>query len=356
MRRTWRGFTLIELLVVSAIIGILIALLLPAVQAAREAARRIQCVNNLKQIGLALHNYENTIGVLPFGMGSAYTYRLCFWYSAHSMLLPYVEQAPLYNAINFNFPVWSPTCNWAGPWWSSLAWDVNSTAYEAKVSTFLCPSDPTEFPLEEAGFRLQSIPGNNYLGNNGLNPRGWWNPQVADGLFYTSSSTRIASITDGASNTAAFSERLKSLGDRNRFVPGGDVLQTPPFSSVLFDRRDYGEISRFAQSCQSLSPATSQAPPHWAGGWWLVGGFNALYTHVLPPNHQSCDNGEPWTGGSTGATYSGIAYTASSRHPGGANTLLADGSIRFVKDGVARATWWALATRAGGEVISSSSY
>src|SRR6516162_6318815 len=185
-----RGFTLIELLVVIAVIGVLVALLLPAVQFAREAARRIRCVNNLKQIGIALHHYHDRVGVFPFGMGSPYTYKLCFWYSAHSMLLPDLEQAPLFNTINFDFPVDSPTCNFAGPWWASQARVVNSTAIGTTVDVFLCPSDPTSLPLD----RGEPQPGFNYFANFGVNPRGWWNPVVADGLFYTVSRTRIADI------------------------------------------------------------------------------------------------------------------------------------------------------------------
>jgi prepilin-type N-terminal cleavage/methylation domain-containing protein/prepilin-type processing-associated H-X9-DG protein len=357
MRRVARGFTLIELLVVIAIIGVLIALLLPAVQAAREAARRIQCVNNLKQVGVALHNYHDSIGVFPFGMGSRYKYNLCFWYSAHSMLLPYFEQAPLYNTINFNFPIASPSCNFAGPWWSTLAWGVNSTAYEAKVNTLLCPSDATEFSALETVYGLESFPGNNYFGNSGVNPRGWWNSSVADGVFFTESSIRIASITDGASNTAAFSERGKGGADNSRYLPSIDVLMTPPFSSARFDRGDLAEIQRFAQACQDLSLAASLSPPWtWGGDVWIYGGGDTLYSHLLTPNHNSCFNGEPWTGSFTGGSISGIALTASSHHPGGANTLLADGSVRFIKDGVAQATWWALGTRAGGEVISGTDY
>jgi prepilin-type N-terminal cleavage/methylation domain-containing protein/prepilin-type processing-associated H-X9-DG protein len=353
MLRTRRGFTLIELLVVIAIIGVLIALLLPAVQAAREAARRIQCVNNLKQIGLALHNYETTIGALPFGMGDPYRYKLCFWYSAHSMLLPYLDQGPVYNAINFGFPIFSPTCNFAGPGWGSMAWVVNSTALGTKLDVFLCPSDPSSPPLD-LGVQL---PGLNYYGNTGRNPRGWWNPRVDDGLFFTASRIRSADILDGTSNTAAFSERMKGDFGSGPYTPSADALQTRAFSSARFDQNDLGEIQRFAQACQALSLATSNAPPVTdLGGYWLCGGFNGLYTHVLPPNHNSCENGEPYIGVFTGSAYSGIAYTSSSRHPGGANVLMADGSVRFIKDSVDQQTWWALGTRAGGEVISSSSY
>jgi prepilin-type N-terminal cleavage/methylation domain-containing protein len=268
MRRTRHAFTLIELLVVIAVIGVLVALLLPAVQAAREAARRIQCVNNLKQIGLALHNYETRVGVFPFGMGSAYTYNLCFWYSAHSMLLADLEQAPLYNTINVNFPIYTPSGNFAGPSWASQAWVVNSTAIGTKVDVFLCPSDPTSLPLDLG----VPQPGSNYYGNNGVNPRVWWNPRVADGVFYTVSRTRIADIRDGASNTAAFAERIKGDGDTTRYTASADILQTPAFSSARFDQNDYGEIQRFAQACQSLSLATSLSPPVVdVGGWWLYG-------------------------------------------------------------------------------------
>jgi prepilin-type N-terminal cleavage/methylation domain-containing protein/prepilin-type processing-associated H-X9-DG protein len=352
MRRTRRGFTLIELLVVLAIIGILISLLLPAVQAAREAARRMQCVNNLKQVGLALHNYESAVGVLPFGMGARYTYNLCFWYSPHCMLLPYLEQTTVYNAINFDLPVDSPTCNFAGPAWGSLGRVVNTTAFGTRLGVFLCPSDPTEFPSDG----LVPLPGCSYYANSGTNSRGWWNPSVANGLFFVESSIRTARILDGTSNTVAFSERRKGAGDNSRYVPFQDILFTPPFSSALFDRNDYGAIQRFAQACQDLTPATSIKPPATTVGGTWYGGPGMFYSHVLPPNHNSCYNGEPWIGGFTGENYSGMALTPCSLHPSGVNVLMADGSVRFIKDTVDQQTWWALGARAGGEVISSSSY
>jgi prepilin-type N-terminal cleavage/methylation domain-containing protein len=227
MKRVRTGFTLIELLVVITIIGMVIALLLPAVQAAREAARRAQCVNNLKQIGIALHNYHTTLGVFPFGMGARYVNYLCMWHSAQSMLLPYLDQIPLYNASNFNFPIDTPSGNSLGRAWSRLAGVVNSTANSTKVAVFLCPSDTSVF-------RDPRWPGLNYLGNFGVNPRGWWIPQVADGLFYAENRIGIGAIKDGSSNTAAFGESLKGDDDESRYTPRADVLMTDPFSLRRF--------------------------------------------------------------------------------------------------------------------------
>jgi len=342
------GFTLIELLVVIAIIGVLIALLLPAVQAAREAARRVQCVNNLKQIGIALHNYHDTIGVFPFGMGARFRYNVFFWYSAQAMLLPYMDQAPLYNAINFNYPIESGNNQW-GPPWAMDAFVVNSTATSTKVAVFLCPSDPTVFPDPDI-----SYPGNNYLGNSGVNPRGWWNPQVADGLFFAENCIRISAITDGLCNTAAFSEHLKGDGDQSRYTPYADVLEIRGFRSALIEQNDLGEIMRLAQGCQDLSPANSaSAPGSWFQANWFEGdiGFG-VYNHLVPPNHNSCENLEP----GISVLMKSNAHTASSYHPGGVNVLMADGAVRFVKESVGRSVWWALGTRAGGEVVSASDY
>src|SRR5258705_10858879 len=144
-----RAFTLIELLVVIAITGVLIALLLPAVQGAREAARRSQCVNNLKQIGLALHNYHDVNGTFPMGSGSGmynppgtvYSAKHCW--SIHAAILPQFGQMPIYNAINFNFGNGSGT--------GSLAYSVNSTVLTTQINTFLCPSDPNATAVEVTG-------------------------------------------------------------------------------------------------------------------------------------------------------------------------------------------------------------
>jgi prepilin-type N-terminal cleavage/methylation domain-containing protein len=190
--RTRRGFTLIELLVVIAIIAVLIALLLPAVQSAREAARRSQCINNLKQIGLGLHNYHSAIGSFPMGTTVAFQDPnvSASWgtWGALALLLPYLEQQPLYNSCNFSVSVWQGT----------LA-VLNTTAYLAKIAVYVCPSD---------GMTGQANT-NNYFGSMGTTA-GYRNNADSSGIFALSRTYGIQNITDGTSNTVAFSEALVS--------------------------------------------------------------------------------------------------------------------------------------------------
>ena len=209
--RIRRGFTLIELLVVIAIIAVLIALLLPAVQAAREAARRIQCTNNLKQLALALHNYNTAVGSLPVGIDNTTAYggvaapgSLSTWtaWSAQALLLPYVEQGPLYNAANFSW-----TCCYVGP----QANATNSTVYNTRIAAFLCPSDGL------AG--VQNI--NSYHGSIGTSTIQYPTGGITTGVFQvydpttnSCQSVNLASIVDGTSNTIAFGEGL--VGDYSK--------------------------------------------------------------------------------------------------------------------------------------------
>jgi len=196
-----RGFTLIELLVVIAIIAVLIALLLPAVQAAREAARRSQCINNLKQLGLAMHNYSSAMGSLPEGTTNApYNVpgQLENWsaWSAHALMLPYLEQKPIYDAINFS---WGSGGHGAPP--PTMSQALNSTVYNSKIASFLCPSDG------QAGKSHT----NSYPGSQGTST--FNNSLKVSGLFAYETAYSLADITDGTSNTVAFSEAL--VGDEN---------------------------------------------------------------------------------------------------------------------------------------------
>jgi prepilin-type N-terminal cleavage/methylation domain-containing protein len=323
MHNPRRAFTLIELLVVIAIIGVLIALLLPAVQAAREAARRAQCTNNLKQIGLALHHYESTHGRLP----SARTGSPHLW-SALAQILPSLEGNTVYNTINFDLGS-LPT--------AARPWDYgNATALRTIISTYLCPSDPNQHRLSP------DFGPNNYVANSGTGiPNGGSfrpedGPQAVDGVFFDRSAVRYAEITDGLSNTAAFSETTRGNGvdstgiapiDRNRQYGQGVSL-----TSITDDF-----------CINAITLWVGQRGREWARGSMLYATINHYYT----PNHALMDC---MSGNVIGRT------AARSAHAAGVNLLCIDGSVRFVKNSVSLNTWRALSTRNGGDFLSADAF
>jgi prepilin-type N-terminal cleavage/methylation domain-containing protein/prepilin-type processing-associated H-X9-DG protein len=322
MTRRRAGFTLIELLVVIAIIGVLIALLLPAVQAAREAARRAQCTNNLKQLGIALHNYHDIVGTLPLGR----TIPQGDSFSPQARMLPQMEQTTLQNALNFDLA------------WSAAA---NSTAFRSSIASLLCPSDPrTRVP--------NGWGATNYRTNEGTSVAMWYGPSDAtavnagvaapNGLFFAIDPIRLADITDGTSNTAAFSEHLKGDFDNTVATERADTFwpQTYPANP-----------DEAVQQCRAMdwrNLAYQRVSD--VGAPWVYGYHSTTsYWHSGPPNSRSCM-----------FPPSRIMTVATSQHPGGVNLGLADGSVRFVKDSVNLAAWRAIGTRNGGEVLSADSF
>ena len=357
-----RAFTLIELLVVIAIIGVLIGLLLPAVQAAREAARRAQCVNNLKQMGLAVHNYQSSNNCLPPSCN--YFAPTCTggWVLNWAVaLLPNLEQTSMFNAANFSFTGDNP---------------ANYTVTYNQLSAFLCPSDGQQ--------QRPQIPwgSTNYGGNVGgpgvikswsgtIVPSynicpyipypqpgsQWWGQDANLGTF------GLESVVDGTSNTGLFSERLRGLsGDpivktgsginTRRAVYQGDSSATPPDSGS-------GALAlQFINNCKSLPAGTPSLHSNLSGAYWAFSfpwhtAYNS-YSHFGPPNSLTCmgNNGQSddmWGGR--------ISLTPpSSGHSGGVNVCMTDGSVKFIKDSINLNTWWALGTRNGGEVIDAGSY
>jgi prepilin-type N-terminal cleavage/methylation domain-containing protein/prepilin-type processing-associated H-X9-DG protein len=360
------GFTLIELLVVIAIIAVLIALLLPAVQAAREAARRIQCVNNLKQIGLALHNYIDSNQTVPpaavdtLTIGGTKTIPNG-GFGPLARMLPFLEQNAVYNAANFSIDV----INGAPGMWS------NTTAIFTRINGFLCPSDTAPaWPAITA--YTGTAPGVNYFASvgSGLEFSAAQTGGAPNGIFYYvltggTGPVTLAGITDGTSNTIAFGEWIVGDGNNAYFTVPSDIVfvgsyppgvsrNTPlmelPAGSAQFQQWVQTCGAGLTLSADRTATHTSQLGMGWA---WGLPGFS-FGNVVLAPNPKT-PNCSVDTGSDNTLWNPGM-WTLSSRHPGGASVLLADGSVRFLKDSTNQQTVWSLGSRAQGEIVSSDSY
>jgi prepilin-type N-terminal cleavage/methylation domain-containing protein/prepilin-type processing-associated H-X9-DG protein len=331
MRATRGGFTLVELLAVIAIVAVLIGLLLPAVQAAREAARRMQCANNMKQIGLAIHNYHSAFDVLPpvggidvagNSGGSGLVPQTA---SVHMRLLNYLEHVDAYNFT-------------LGDVLAGAAVAANTTVISTAIPGYLCPSDanPGNSGTLAGGF-ASPVTCVNYAINGGTNRRNvggavdgvaWW----LGGNASYGGRVALASIVDGTGNTAAFGEWVK-----------GTSGASSPGTNLVYSIASYANGGPAADADACLASTA----PLWdyKGEYWTLQdtGRGGPYYHVTTPNQKACAVA---AGFGNADSFIGPA----SSHPGGVNVLLMDGSVRFLKDGVAPGIWRGMGTRAGGEV------
>lgn len=315
--RRERGFTLIELMVVSGIIAILVGLLLPAVQAAREAARRMRCLNNLRQLGLACHQYAGDWQGFPPSSGGYYVptppgygSNAVFW-STQVTILPYLEQRALFDAINFGLPTIATIDLKLG----------NGTVVATVVDTFLCPTDPY--------VRRSPYGANSYRVNVGECAAC---PHAETGALVPNDAIPLANFADGTSATLLLAE--KSSSSPSGFVANRDWIDVGITTALSGDE--------WAALCaQQATPQRAK----WDYGrtWTLAGGINTHFYTATPPNSTVVDCGDDFFSHGFGA------MSARSDHPGGVNALMADGSCRWFTNATNVATWRALGTRAGGE-------
>jgi prepilin-type N-terminal cleavage/methylation domain-containing protein/prepilin-type processing-associated H-X9-DG protein len=330
IRPSRRAFTLVELLVVIAIIGVLVALLLPAVQAAREAARRSSCSNNMKQLGIALHNYHDTHGRFPpesiwaQGAPSSWQPRNYSWIA---LTLPFFEQQTLHNQINFSLPIWAQLTQNGQP--------IRSQ----KIQTLLCPSDRV---LGDDASAYHTMSWTNYAGSEGYD---WWNRRADPngGVFTFQSSLKMADILDGTSNTIALGE-VTSYGFKNGpHITSGTGIPRVSAGEAVFHPALVSPPYSDSQGTSNTSTGGYPSPdgannpqPSWA--WWRAG------PHAYKPTYLACWGiNTEWPG-------------PGSFHPGGAQFTMADGSVRFVPETVEfngdwnnqLGVWMKLNTSAGG--------
>ena len=317
-----RAFTLVELLVVIAIIGVLVALLLPAVQAAREAARRMSCANNLKQLTLAMHNFESSHGSLPGGEHEAFSGANAY-FSPHAMMSQFYEQGNFYSKLNLNLSPYDA---------------VNYNAAMLQPKTLICPSDPRPGKNEPLGWT-------NYHCNSG----GWVVTNQWDGVFGPMADVgggkktgplRFADVTDGLSNTSAFAE----------VVNGAASSGSKPsrFDCYEFGASPTGTATAIRTAFATKDWKTSTIP--WSGTWryrgypWTEGThWRSWYNHVMPPNSVCwLPDGDFWK----------LVSPSSSYHPAGVNASMCDGSVRFVADSINGDVWTATGTRNGKEALA----
>jgi len=344
--RATRGFTLIELLVVIAIIAILIALLLPAVQQAREAARRSQCRNNLKQFGLALHNYHDVYNQLPritYGVQNCSSGNTTTnsspsgteWsgHSVHWNLLPYIDQAALYNQLDQNSG-WQWDCQ--NPGFTNR----NATLSKTRLSAFACPSD---LPYTGTGGS------NNYACSTG--PNMGWVGDNAVGMFHLRVSRSFADVLDGLSNTISTSEILHGPAS-GPYIFGQSFYRSGSNGGMNGTKPTQAQVQAYAGNpggtCASATAFNNDAGANWASPM----GYQTLFNTIVPPNseYHAC-NACPASGGCGGGDSSGN-YPARSRHTGGAHTLFGDGAVRFISANTDFNVYQSLGTTAGGETVT----